>query len=170
MNLYLDCVSTPWKIIHCDLNTRVSVTRKSVYCMGPNSIPGQRWPGNWSAISRLDKQWGQIDQTLGHILRQVDWFPGHRWPGMEFGPNGPFPGQVLTLVFSECRDVTHYFFLCSNGERRVGVRRLWICCIHHQYILVFWYEFAPDFHSQFFEKGWQSHLYHGKRKNKTHIR
>ena len=23
--------------------------------LGPNSIPGQRWPGNWSAFSRLDK-------------------------------------------------------------------------------------------------------------------
>ena len=36
------------------------------------------------------------------ILRQVDWFSVHRWPGMEFGPNGPFPGQNMTRVFLEC--------------------------------------------------------------------
>ena len=37
-----------------------------------------------------DPEISQIDPALGHISRQVDWFPGHRWPGMEFGPNGPF--------------------------------------------------------------------------------
>ena len=50
----------------------------------------------------LTNNGGQTDPALGHIPRQVDWFPGHRWPGMEFGPNGPFPGQFLTRVFLEC--------------------------------------------------------------------
>ena len=40
-----------------------------------------------------------MDPALGHIPRQVDWFPGHRWSGTEFGPNRPFPGQVWPGCF-----------------------------------------------------------------------
>ena len=36
---------------------------------------------------------------MGHIPRQVDWFHGHRWTGMEFDPIGPFTGHADPGVF-----------------------------------------------------------------------
>ena len=63
-------------------------------------------------ISQLDAKY---DPELGQsdpIICQFDWFPGHRWPGMEFGPNGPFSGSRLTRVFLElfsgCLSVRQY--------------------------------------------------------------
>ena len=69
------------------------------------------WPGKWAIGAKLNsgstmtqksvnflQTWqitgGQIDPALGHFPRQVDGFPGYRWPGIEFGPDEPFPGQV----------------------------------------------------------------------------
>ena len=77
--------------------------------------PGSAWPGNGSVgaklhsgstitaeISQLDAKY---DPELGQsdpIICQFDWFPGHRWHGMEFGPDGPFSRSRLTRVFLEC--------------------------------------------------------------------
>ena len=77
--------------------------------------PGSAWPGKGSIgaklhsgstitaeISQLDAKY---DPELGQsdpIICKFDWFPGHRWHGMEFGPNGPFSGSRLTRVFLEC--------------------------------------------------------------------
>ena len=43
-------------------------------------------------------QWVNLTQLFVKS-RKADRFPGHPWPGMEFGPNGPFPGQVDSGVF-----------------------------------------------------------------------
>ena len=62
--------------------------------LGPNSIPGQRWPGNQSTWRGM---WPRAGSVWPHYylssLQKADQFPGHLWPGIEFGPNGPFSGS-----------------------------------------------------------------------------
>ena len=50
----------------------------------------------------LTKNGVRLTPALGLIPRQDDIFPGHRWLGMEFGPNAPFSGSSLTPLFLEC--------------------------------------------------------------------
>ena len=78
-------------------NTRVSVTRKRVH-WGQTPFRVNDDPEISQLDAKYDPELGQSDP----IICQFDWFPGHRWPGMEFGPNGPFSGSRLTRVFLEC--------------------------------------------------------------------
>ena len=83
-----------------------------------SKTPGSTWPGKGSIIevklhpgSKMTQKsvsFLQIWQIMrsdwsssvwGHIPRQADTFSGHRWPGMELDPNGPFPDQVWTPCF-----------------------------------------------------------------------
>ena len=54
-----------------------------------------------SRMTRKSVSFSQTWQIMGSDWPscQVDRFSGHRWPGMEFGPNGPFPGQVCPGCF-----------------------------------------------------------------------
>ena len=89
-------------------NTRVSVTRKRVH-WGQTPFRVKDDPEISQLDAKYDPDLGQSDP----IICQFDWFPGHRWPGMEFGPNGPFSGLRLTRVFLECRTCCNVkFTLC----------------------------------------------------------
>ena len=93
----------------------INARTKSYYTL---KTPGSAWPGKGSigaklhSGSKMTRKLVSILQTWqlmgsdwpssGSISVSSWWFPGHRWPGMEFGPNGPFPGQFLTRVFLEC--------------------------------------------------------------------
>ena len=84
--------------------------------LGPNSIPGQPWPGNqstwhgmWPRAGSIWLMWitdvsyrGEKNKNKLSSLQKADQFPGHIWPGMEFGPSGPFFRVTLTRVFLEC--------------------------------------------------------------------
>ena len=97
-------------------NTWVSVTLKRVH------------EGHTQFLVKSDLEFGQLfavtnysvsfDPALGHIPGQVDWFLGHCWPGMEFGPNGPFLGQIwprcrlcFHCVICVCRHFVSPLFL-----------------------------------------------------------
>ena len=78
-------------------------------------------------ISQLDAKY---DPELGQsdpVICQFDWFPGHRWHGMEFGPNGSFSGSWLTRVFLECKTITLSHSYCythtsfKSNEKRTNV-------------------------------------------------
>ena len=75
------------------------------------NTPGSAWPGkgsigakllSGSTITRKSVNLTRNMTQSDPIICQFDWFPGHRWPEMEFGPNGPFSGSRLTRVFLEC--------------------------------------------------------------------
>ena len=61
--------------------------------LGSNSTPGQRWPGNQSTWRGMWPKAGSIWPHYLSSLQKADQFPGHLWPGMEFGPNGLFSGS-----------------------------------------------------------------------------
>ena len=66
---------------------------------GPNSIPGQRWPGNQSTWRGMWPRAGSIWLHCLSNLQKADQFPGHLWPGMEFGPKWTLFRVTLTRVF-----------------------------------------------------------------------
>ena len=85
-------------------NTRVSMTRKRVR-WGQTPFRVSDDPEINQLDAKYDPELGQSDP----IICQFDWFPGHRWPGMEFGPNGPFSGSRLTRMFLECETSNRHF-------------------------------------------------------------
>ena len=62
-------------------NIPVSVTRKMVH-WGQTPFRVNDDPEICQLDAKYDPELGQSDP----IICQVEWFPGHRWPGMEFGP------------------------------------------------------------------------------------
>ena len=94
-------------------STRVRVTRKRIP-MGSYSVPGQKWPGILSVFCR-------VYALRGQIPRQVYRFPGYRWPGMEFGSNGPFPGQIWRRCV-ESESVVLFRGKSKNVGLRTGER------------------------------------------------
>ena len=80
-------------------NTRVSrVPEKGP--LGPNSIPGQRWPGNQSNWQIMGSDW----PSSGSYFPSSWLISGHCWPRMEFGPNGPFSGSRWPACVLELRE------------------------------------------------------------------
>ena len=67
--------------------------------LGPNSIPSQWWPGNQSTWHGMWPRAGSIWPHYLSSLQKADQFPGHRWPGMEFGPQWTLFRVTLTRVF-----------------------------------------------------------------------
>ena len=117
-NLIRDCTCIFYVIVHSK-NTRVSVTRKRVTRKRVHWGQTPFRVNDDPEISQLDAKY---DPELGQsdpIICQFDWFPGHRWPGMEFGPNGPF----FRVTADPCvfRVYIYVFIMYSRDPRETSL-------------------------------------------------
>ena len=139
--------TTSWTVNHSLIaihskNTRVSVTRKRVH---------------WGQTGQLSADLGQIDPALGHTPRQVDWFPGHRWPGMEFVPQWSLsvsisdPGVFRVyhaMQTSTFKEHLPYTLLHTNENPFYhGTQRNFEWIIHSIYGVKKFHSLRSEFHS-----------------------
>ena len=88
----------PGRRLHCTLkNTRVR-NWPGKGSLGPNSIPGQRWPGNQSNWRGMWPRAGSIWPHYLSSLQKADQFPGHLWPGID-------PG--VFRVWAKCENINN---------------------------------------------------------------
>ena len=69
--------------------------------LGPNSIPGQRWPGNQSTWHNLTQSWDNLDPIICQVCRKLTNFRVLVDPEWSLAPMDPFR-VTLTRVFLEC--------------------------------------------------------------------